>query len=69
MRSAIEWDIPQRVVAILYRRFGTIYRSHLEDRTASVKNYHHTPLNIPEERRFHILRSGRKLKSREKNVR
>jgi hypothetical protein len=68
MRSDIYWDNPQRVMAIPYRRFGKTYRSHLEDRTASVKNYHHTLRNIPEERRSHLLRSGR-LKSRQKNVR
>jgi len=37
MRSAVYWDIPQFVVAIPYRLFGKTYRSHLEDRTASVK--------------------------------
>jgi hypothetical protein len=30
MRSAPFWDITQRVVVIPYRRFGTIYWSHLE---------------------------------------
>ena len=29
-RSAIFWDITQRVVSILYRHFGTTYRSHLQ---------------------------------------
>jgi hypothetical protein len=30
IRSAIFWDITQRRVIILYRRFGTTYRSHLQ---------------------------------------
>jgi hypothetical protein len=31
MRTAIFWDITQRVVAILYRRFWTTYWYHLQD--------------------------------------
>jgi hypothetical protein len=31
MRSALVWDITLRVVAISYRRFGTIYKSQLLD--------------------------------------
>ena len=58
MISAIYWDIPQRVVLLTYRRFGTTYRSHLEDRTASIKNYHLTLRNTPEERIYHLLRGG-----------
>ena len=30
LRSALFWDITQRRVIILYRRFGTTYRSHLK---------------------------------------
>jgi hypothetical protein len=30
MRSALFWDITQRWVVIVYRRFGTTYRSHLQ---------------------------------------
>ena len=30
MRSALFWDITQRQVAVLYRRFGTTYRFHLK---------------------------------------
>jgi hypothetical protein len=30
MRSALFWDITQRRVVILYRRFGTTYRSHFQ---------------------------------------
>jgi hypothetical protein len=29
IRSALFWDITQRRVVIIYRRFGTTYRSHL----------------------------------------
>jgi hypothetical protein len=31
MRSALFWDITKRVVVIIFRRFGTIYCSHLQD--------------------------------------
>jgi hypothetical protein len=31
LRSALFWDITQRRVVILYRRFGTIYRPHLQE--------------------------------------
>jgi hypothetical protein len=30
MRSAIFWDVTQRWVVVLYRRFGTTYRFHLQ---------------------------------------
>jgi hypothetical protein len=30
MRSAFFWDIKQRWVVVLYRRFGTTYWSHLQ---------------------------------------
>jgi hypothetical protein len=30
MKSVLFWDIMQRRVALLYRRFGTTYRSHLQ---------------------------------------
>jgi hypothetical protein len=30
IRSALLWDITQRRVVIVYRRFGTAYRSHLQ---------------------------------------
>jgi hypothetical protein len=48
MRPALFWDIKRRRVVIVYRRFGT----------TSVKNYHTTPRNIPEERRSHQNRGG-----------
>jgi hypothetical protein len=31
LRSAIFWDITQRLVVIHYQRFGTIYLSHFKD--------------------------------------
>jgi len=31
MRSALFWDIKKRVVVIIFRRFGTIYLSHLQE--------------------------------------
>jgi hypothetical protein len=66
MRSALFWDIMQRRVVILYRCFGTIYGSHLQAGLldprswdwvcpeTSVKDYHWTLRNIPEERRSHM---------------
>jgi hypothetical protein len=59
MISALFWDITQRRVVILYRRFGTTYRSHLQGSLkmgrkvcfeTSVQNYHSTLRNIAEER-------------------
>jgi hypothetical protein len=49
MRSALFWDITQRSVVILYRRFGTSYLSTLR--------------NIMQKRSSHLHRGGR-LKSR-----
>jgi hypothetical protein len=72
---ALFWGVKQRLVAILYRRFGTTYRSHFQGSKSvikqlhctswpfkmgpirrpetSVKDYHSTLLNTPEERRSH----------------
>jgi hypothetical protein len=57
MRSALFWDITQRRMVILYRRFGTTYPSFLLLKLGpigcpetSVKDYHSTLRNIPEER-------------------
>jgi hypothetical protein len=76
--SALFWDISKLRVAIIYRRFGTKYRSHLQGSRSprrplkmgsircpetSVKNYHSTLCNIPEERRSH-QGGGGSLKSR-----
>jgi hypothetical protein len=61
--SALFWDIAQRWVVILYRRFGATYRSYLQGTSwplnmgpigcpeTSVQNYHSTLRNIAEERR------------------
>jgi len=48
VRSALFCDITQRIVAIPYRRFGNL----------SVRNYHYTLRNIPEESRSHLLHGG-----------
>jgi hypothetical protein len=64
MRSALFWGITQRRVVILYRRFGTTYRSNLEGSwtsgpykmgqircpETSVKDYHSTLRYTSEER-------------------
>jgi hypothetical protein len=64
MWSAFFWDVTQRRVVILYRRFGTTYRSHLQRSRSqrirrikrpihcpetSVKDYHSALRNILEE--------------------
>ena len=69
MRSAHFWHITLRRMAILYRRFGTTCRSHLQGSSSrsdfltfemgsigsetSVQNCHSTQSNIPEKRRSH----------------
>jgi hypothetical protein len=73
MISALFWDITWRRVVIIYRRFGTTYRSHLLESEVrkeplkmapircpetSANNYHTTPPNIPEQRRYHQHRGG-----------
>ena len=61
------WEVTQRGLVVIYRRFGAIYRSHLrdclitEDGADSVpkrpkNNYQSTLRNIPEERRRHLHR-------------
>jgi hypothetical protein len=65
LTSALFWDIKQRRVVILYRRFGIIYRSHFQGSSTSLplimgpiccpetllQNYHSTLPNISEDRR------------------
>jgi hypothetical protein len=77
MKSALFWDITERRVILLYRRFGTTYRSHIQRSwtsssltmgqivrpETSVNDYHSTSRNSPEQRRSH-QHSGRRLKSR-----
>jgi len=50
MKTAFFWGTVQRVVLIPYRRFGTTYRSHIRSET-SVRNYHYSLRNTPEEGR------------------
>jgi hypothetical protein len=72
--TALLWVIAQRVVIISYGRFGTIYRSHRKgsrilnmeptgSSETSVRNYHYSLRNSPQERSSHLLRGG-SLKSR-----
>jgi hypothetical protein len=59
MRCALFWDITQRWVGVLYRRFGTTSRTlgPIGGPETSVQNYHSTLRNIPEERTSqHALR-------------
>ena len=51
MRTAFCWVITKRVVVIPDRRFGTFPET-------SIRNYHHTLRNWPEERNSHPLRDG-----------
>jgi hypothetical protein len=50
MRSALFWDITRRRVVIVYRRFGTTYRSHTFSQNV-VKQLPYDARNFPEERR------------------
>jgi hypothetical protein len=52
-RSALFWNITQRRVTIIYRRFGTTYRSHFQGPRSPIgcfekllNNYHSTLLNV-----------------------
>ena len=62
LRSALFSGIMQRLVAIPCRRFGTTLRALkmglIVCRETSVRNYHCTLCNIPEDSQSHILRSG-----------
>jgi hypothetical protein len=66
LMSALFCDITQRIVSIPYRRFGTTYRSHHDPWRwdpigcieTSVRNYHYTLHNVPEEHRSRLLRGG-----------
>ena len=71
--TALFWVITQRVVIIAYRRsvqpIGSIFREEplkiepIGRQERSVRNYHYSLLNNPEERSSHLL-SSRSLKSR-----
>jgi hypothetical protein len=62
MNSVVFWVITRRRVVIIYRRFGTTYRSHLHGSRFQVvpkrrvNNYHTTPCNYPEDHRFYVSR-------------
>ena len=75
-RTAVFWAITRLVVIIPSRRFGTNYRSHLQVfkdswhlklgpvvcPATSVRNYHSSPCNSPEERSsLPEIRYSRKL--------
>jgi hypothetical protein len=67
-------------VVIPYRSFGTTYRPHVQGATGcpetSVRNYHYSLSNNPEDRSSHLLRGGslksgiamRSLKKFKKNL-
>jgi len=70
-RTALFWVTTQRVVVISYQRFRTTYRSHAqvqESRTlkmgligcpeTSVRKYHYSLRNNPEERNSQLLHGG-----------
>ena len=77
IRSALFWYITQRIVVIPYQRFRTTNQSHLQvsrnpnfltlgdgsDRfpEMSIRNYHYTLRNIPEDNRSHLLRGGSRI--------
>ena len=69
-RTAPFWSVTQRMVVIPYRRFGTTYSSHHKGSSwildiwiwgpigcteTSVRNYHFSLRNSPEERRFQLF--------------
>jgi hypothetical protein len=59
VRSAFFWDITQRSVLVVYRRFGPLMLGPIGCPATSVQNYHSTLRNILEERRSHLHRGGR----------
>ena len=73
MRSELFSDVMQHIVVIRHRRVGTTYRSPLKMGSigcpeTSVRNYHHSLRNIPEQRTPRLFRGG-SLKSREGHTR
>ena len=68
MRTALFWAVKQQVVVIPYRRFGTTHWSHTQGSRilrrirpigfpeTSVRNYHYSLRNSPEERGSQLLR-------------
>ena len=61
MRSAVFWDVTQRLVVVPYWRFGKTNRSHLQGSRNPrlsrnvASNDHQALRNISEERRSHVL--------------
>jgi len=64
VKIALFWVITQRVAVTPYRRFRTASPSHP---TTSVRNYHYSLRNNPEERSSHLLRCW-SLKSCKKKI-
>jgi hypothetical protein len=63
LRSALFCDVTQRTVTIPYRHFEIIYRSELQGSRNPRRNVRkESPLYVPEEHRFRVLR-GERLKS------
>jgi hypothetical protein len=48
LRSAVFWDITQRRVVVLYRRFGTSIRSHLQGPRSPSLEYGTDGLSLPD---------------------
>jgi hypothetical protein len=63
MKSSLFSDVTYRLLVVIYRRFGTTYRSHLQELSRNVDGYQSTLCNVLEERRSHLHLEGR-LKSR-----
>ena len=69
MRTVLFWFVTRRLVAISYRHFETTYHpifrglGSIGNSETSVRNYHYSLHNNPEERSSHVLRGGN-LKSR-----
>jgi hypothetical protein len=49
MRSSFSFDVTQRMLVDIYRRFGTNSRSHFQGSSMWVSKYQYTQRNIPEE--------------------
>jgi hypothetical protein len=66
---ALFWTITQRVVLMSCRRFGTNYWSHLQESWPhnSVRDFHYSLRNIPEERSLLKLISYRRYTFRPKS--
>jgi hypothetical protein len=59
LRSALRWVITQRLWVISYRNFGTTLKMVPKDcPETSVRSYHYSLSNNPEERSSQLLRGG-----------